>query len=140
MGQVVTLDQVLDQFLRNTIGFDKVTSVASRGVVNFPPYNIVNADNGDHEIQVALAGYNKDDVEVLEEDGTLVLKTVADVDTKKDEDSDTFQYRGIAKRKFELKFALGRDRFVSDAQMADGMLVVVVSKTEAAKPRRLTIN
>jgi len=139
MTQPRSLEQFLDQFLRNSIGYDHVPSVANRSTVNFPPYNILNGDNGDNEIHVALAGYSKDDVEVLEEDGMVILKTVADVDTNKDDDSSAFQYRGIAKRKFELKFALGRDRFVSNAQMADGMLVVVVSKTEAAKPKRLTI-
>ena len=139
MSEVTSLQHFVDQFLRNSIGYDHLTSLANRGVSNFPPYNIVNSENGDHEIHVALAGYSKDDVEVFEADGTVNIKTVVDVDTQKDEKDNTFQYRGIAKRKFDLKFALGRDRFVSDAQMADGMLVVVVSKTEAAKPKQLMI-
>ena len=135
------LETLWKTVFKDTIGYSSLAHQIRRGSTNptFPPYNIVKNGDGAHEIQVALAGYNKDDIEVMQDEDMVILRTVKDLETDKDVKEDNFQYRGIAKRKFELKFSLGRNREVSSANMKDGMLIVDIDKPNPEQVRKLEI-
>ena len=86
---------------------------------------------------MALAGYNKKDIEVEVADGVLTVKSIKDT---KDED-DNNVYRGIANRNFTRKFTLADDIIVKDGKLEDGMLTIKLERVipEEKKPRMITI-
>jgi len=124
-----------------TIGFDDLFSQFDNYVDNrsntFPPYNIVKGkDDLNWIIKMALAGYNKKDIEVQYADNTITIKSIH----KEEEDADTI-HRGIAKRHFTRTFTTAEDVEVIGAEMADGMLSIVLEKIvpDAKKPRTIEI-
>ena len=124
-----------------TIGFDDLFNQFDHHVDNrsnsFPPYNIVKGkDELNWKIEMALAGYNKKDIEVKYADNTITIKSIH----KDEEDKDTI-HRGIAKRHFTRTFTTAEDVEVIGAEMADGMLSIVLEKIvpDAKKPRIIEI-
>jgi molecular chaperone IbpA len=128
---------LITDFLNRSIGWDKLfEDLTRKSVGNFPPYNIVKEPEG-AEIQIALAGYSKDDISVTFQDGVLVVQSEGA------EDNDVqYAYKGIAKRKFISKFSLGKYYEVQDVSMKDGMLYVFVAEVlpEEKKLKTFTIN
>jgi len=124
-----------------TIGFDDLFNQFDHHVDNrsnsFPPYNIVKGkDDLNWKIEMALAGYNKKDIEVKYADNTITIKSIH----KEEEDVDTI-HRGIAKRHFTRSFTTADDVEVKGAEMADGMLSIALEKIlpEGKKPRTIDI-
>ena len=124
-----------------TIGFDDLCSQFDHYVDNrsttFPPYNIIKGkDDLNWTIEMALAGYNKNDIEVKYADNTITIKS-----THKDEDDKDTIHRGIAKRHFTRSFTTADDVEVRGAEMKDGMLSIALEKIvpEAKKPRTIDI-
>jgi len=124
-----------------TIGFDDLFNQFDHHVDNrsnsFPPYNIVKGkDDLNWKIEMALAGYNKKDIEVKYADNTITIKS-----THKDEDDKDTIHRGIAKRHFTRSFTTADDVEVKGAEMADGMLSIALEKIlpEGKKPRTIDI-
>tara|TARA_Y100001937_G_C7096756_1_gene320442 strand:- start:510 stop:959 length:450 start_codon:yes stop_codon:yes gene_type:complete len=115
--------------------FDYVTHQAES--TGFPPYNITKDGEYSFNIEMALAGYNKKDIEVEVADGVLSVKSIKDT---KDED-DNNVYRGIANRNFTRKFTLADDIIVKDGKLEDGMLTIKLERVipEEKKPRLITI-
>jgi molecular chaperone IbpA len=96
--------------------------------VNYPPYNIVETSKNKYDIEVALAGYNKKDIEVSFEDGQLLIRSKrSDKDESKDTDGNTL-YKGIAKRYFERSFTIADDVEIKSAELKDGLLRVSLEK------------
>ena len=109
--------------------------------VNYPPYNIVETSKNNYDIEVALAGYNKKDIDVTFENGQLIIKSKkSDKDETKDKDGNTI-YKGIAKRYFERSFTIADDVEVKSAELKDGLLKVSLEKIvpDAKKPRTIDI-
>jgi molecular chaperone IbpA len=109
--------------------------------VNYPPYNIVETSKNNYDIEVALAGYNKKDIDVTFENGQLIIKSKkSDKDETKDKDGNTI-YKGIAKRYFERSFTIADDVEVKGAELKDGLLKVSLEKIvpDAKKPRTIDI-
>jgi molecular chaperone IbpA len=109
--------------------------------VNYPPYNIVETSKNKYDIEVALAGYNKKDIEVSYEDGQLLIRSKkSDKDESKDIDGNTL-YKGIAKRYFERSFTIADDVEVKGAELKDGLLKVSLEKIipESKKPKTIDI-
>jgi molecular chaperone IbpA len=109
--------------------------------VNYPPYNIVETSKNKYDIEVALAGYNKKDIEVSYEDGQLIIRSKkSDKDESKDSDGNTL-YKGIAKRYFERSFTIADDVEVKGAELKDGLLKVSLEKIipESKKPKIIDI-
>ena len=127
-------DSLFDTLFRRAIGYDHLQPYA-RPRQSFPPYNINKLDGGVTEIEVALAGYTIDDIDLVRENNTLRISS-----SPKSDDSDVqYQYRGIAKRSFNLSFALGNDIEIQGAAMVNGMLVVRLKLEEAALPQSIPI-
>ena len=109
--------------------------------VNYPPYNIVETSKNNYDIEVALAGYNKKDIDVTFENGQLIIKSKkSDKDESKDKDGNTI-YKGIAKRYFERSFTIADDVEVKGAELKDGLLKVSLEKIvpDAKKPKTIDI-
>jgi len=109
--------------------------------VNYPPYNIVETSKNKYDIEVALAGYNKKDIDVSYEDGQLTIKSKkSEKDETKDENGNTI-YKGIAKRYFERSFTIADDVEIKGAELKDGLLKVSLEKIvpESKKPKTIDI-
>ena len=126
----VGFDHMFDQLGRYVT--DNVTSTG------FPPYNIRKDGENHFVIEMALAGFNKKDIEVEVEDGTLSIRSVKE-DTS---EANSEIYRGIAYRKFVRKFTLADAVVVNGAELENGMLTINLERVipEEKKPRTITVN
>ena len=103
----------------------------------YPPYNIRKDGDYTFLVEIALAGFSKDDIEVKVADGELTIKSI-----KENKDSDDALYKGIAYRKFNKVFTLADDIEVKKASLDNGMLTITLEKLipEEKKPRVIKIN
>ena len=127
------------------VGFDNAferfnTQLEHTQGSNFPPYNIKKLDSFNWTIEMALAGFNKKDIEVLYSDNQLTIKSIFEKDDK-EEDTTTI-HRGISKRQFKKAFTLSDEVVVNGAELKDGMLIVDLEKIvpEEKKPRTIKIS
>ena len=114
-----------------TVGFDDMfdhfehmmdDSFFGRSVANFPPYNIVKTGENTYDVELALAGFNKKDIEVEYKENLLTVKSKKQEETK-DEDGNII-HRGISKRMFSKSFTIANDVEVKGAELKDGLLKV----------------
>ena len=128
----VGFDRVFDQ-LQNYIEHNATST-------GFPPYNIRKGGDYTYAIEMALAGFSKDDIEVEVAEGLLTVRSVKE-DDETNEEYDSKIYRGIAYRKFNRKFTLADDIVVKDASLENGMLKIDLERIvpDAKKPRKITI-
>ena len=128
------------------VGFDRVFDQLQNYVehnatsTGFPPYNIRKGGDYTYAIEMALAGFSKDDIEVEVAEGLLTVRSVKE-DSETNEEYDSKIYRGIAYRKFNRKFTLADDIVVKDASLENGMLKIDLERIvpDAKKPRKITI-
>ena len=108
---------------------------------NYPPYNIVKTGKYNYDIQVALAGYGKKDVDVSFENSVLTIKSIKDKDEKEVEDNDGVLHKGIAKRMFSKSFTIAEDVEIKGAELKDGLLSVSMERVipEHKKARTIQI-
>tara|TARA_Y100000593_G_scaffold79085_1_gene147031 strand:- start:22343 stop:22783 length:441 start_codon:yes stop_codon:yes gene_type:complete len=142
-SKALSLFDNFNQLTPYAVGFDRIFDNLNSYVVNnatstgFPPYNIQKVGDYNYTIDMALAGFGKDDIEVEVADSTLTIRS-----DKKDEPEDEFTYhRGISYRKFERKFTLADDLVVNDAKLENGMLTIDLERIvpEEKKPRLITV-
>ena len=95
---------------------------------NYPPYNIVKSGKNKYHIEVALAGFNKKDINVNVEDGMLTIESVKSKEEKEVEDNDGVLHKGISKRYFKRSFSIANDVEVKGAELKDGLLRVSMEK------------
>ena len=98
-----------------------------RGNSNFPPYNIVKTGEHTYDVELALAGFSKDDIIVEYKENVLTVKSKKQEETK-DEDGNTIQHRGISKRMFSKSFTIANDVEVKGAELKDGLLKVSMER------------
>jgi len=140
---------IFNQLRPVTVGFDNVFDHFERMMddhnfnemvrYNYPPYNIVKTGNFTYNIELALAGFSKKDIEIHMEDGILNIKSV--VEATKDKDEDGVIHKGIAKRYFSKSFTIADDVEVKGAELKDGLLKVSLERIvpESKKPRTISI-
>ena len=139
---------IFNQLRPVTIGFDNVfdhfermfdTQFDSISVPNFPPYNIVKTGDNEYDVELALAGFNKKDIDVTVEDGTLTIKSI--VKEAKDKKEDGVIHKGIAKRYFSKSFTIADDVEVKGAELKDGLLKVSLERIipESRKAKTISI-
>ena len=118
-----------------TVGFDDMfdhfehmmdDSFFGRSVANFPPYNIVKTGENTYDVELALAGFNKKDIEVEYKENLLTVKSKKQEETK-DEDGNII-HRGISKRMFSKSFTIANDVEVKGAELKDGLLKVSMER------------
>ena len=127
---------------RALIGFDRLFDdmerrYANSTQTNYPPYNVVKHDDDHFEIEVAVAGFDKEDVSIQVDHNLLTIKG----QRQKDEDTSKYVYRGLAARDFERSFTLADYMEVGDAELTNGILRVKLTRIvpEALKPRLIAI-
>ena len=124
--------------------FDQSESMLGNGSLavqsNYPPYNIRKAGKDKYAIEVAVAGFNKKDVEVEYEDNLLIIKT-KEVKRSEEKDGDEVIHRGISKRSFARSFTIADDVKVNGAELKDGLLTISCEKIipEIKKKRLIEI-
>lgn len=133
-----TLDLFKDPFF---IGFnhtlDRLNSIHNASAhQSYPPYDIVKVDEDSYRVDIAVAGFDKKDIEVTVDNGTLVIK--GEISTESPEE---VLHKGIATRKFTRTFALGEYMEVVSAEFKNGMLSVLVDRIvpEEKKPKTIKI-
>jgi molecular chaperone IbpA len=130
---------LMNRFDRHFLGFDDLFRDVERffdvqNSTTFPPYNILKStEDGQstYTVELAVAGFSRDDLSVIVEDDMLVIKGNKTLD-----DSLQYVHQGIAYRNFERKFKLTKDVEVYSAEFVDGMLRVTVTSNEPQKVMR----
>ena len=141
-NKALSLFDNFNQLTPYAVGFDRVFdqlqnyvqhNAASSG---FPPYNIRKGGEYNYVIEMALAGFSKDDIEVEVAEGLLTVRSIKENDV-----NDSNIYRGISYRKFSRKFTLADDIVVNDASLENGMLEINLERIvpDAKKPRLITV-
>ena len=125
-----------------SVGFDDLfdhfnNQLEIKQTSSYPPYNINKLDEFNYQIEMALAGFSKSDIEVKTVDGQLTIKSI-ESETKDEKET---LHRGISKRKFSRTFTLADDIKVNGAELKDGMLLIDLEKIvpEEKKPRTIDI-
>ncbi len=123
--------------------FDQFESMLGNGSVvqsNYPPYNIRKAGKDLYNIEIAVAGFNKNDVEVEYEDNLLTVKT-KDIKRSEEKNGDEVIHRGISQRSFARSFTIADDVKVNGAELKDGLLTISCEKIipEMKKKRLIEI-
>lgn len=131
-------------FDRFFVGFDdqfnriaKMHDDLTKNIPNYPPYNIKKTGDNTYVIEIAVAGFARQDIEIELDGGNMVIKGSA----KNEEEENNFLYRGIANRNFTRTFALEDQIEIKDAEMFNGMLKVFLERIipEHKKPKKIEI-
>ena len=127
---------------RALIGFDQLFDNVERRFANqvqnnYPPYNVIKHDDNHFEIEVAVAGFDREDITVEVDQDQLIIKgKKTPVETEVQ-----YMHRGLAARDFERSFTLAEHMVVGEAELTNGILSVKLTRVipEALKPRLITI-
>jgi molecular chaperone IbpA len=131
----------LTPLYRSAIGFDRLASLLEQRAdsqPSYPPYNIELVSEDKYRIVMAIAGFDRSEVEIVAERDSLQITGRK----QKDETQRTFLHRGIAARDFEQRFQLANHVKVTTASFDNGMLTIELVREvpEALKPRRIVID
>ena len=121
------LNQFLDLINRNSIGmedyFDRITTLHET-TSNYPPYNLVTINNTESRLELALAGFKKEEVNVYTQDGRLFVEG-----QKEDKETGTeYVHRGVAQRPFTRSWTLSDETEVRSVTFEDGLLSITLGK------------
>jgi molecular chaperone IbpA len=137
---------LFDNFDRFFIGFDdqlarmtKVHEELAKNIPNYPPYNIIKNSENSYTIEIAVAGFGQQDIDVEFEDGKLIVR--GKLQTAEDPREDAFMYKGIANRAFTRSFALNDEIEVKDAEVFNGMLKIALERLipEHKQPKKIPV-
>ena len=125
--------------LYNTLTLMGTGKTAALSSYNYPPHNIIVADENNMEIQVSVAGFAKDELKITEENSVLeIAGTQKETDT-----SVVYMYKGLATRSFSLRWKLPRHVVIADgAKIENGILSIKLVRIspDGEKPRVIPIN
>ena len=130
----------IDKFF---VGFDeqwnrlqKLHDDVSKNIPNYPPYNIRKNDENHYTIEIAVAGFGQQDIDIEMTNGKLIVRG----EMKTDESND-FLFKGIANRAFTRSFVLNDEVEVKDAEMFNGMLKIFLERLipEQKKPKKIAV-
>jgi molecular chaperone IbpA len=131
-------------FRRSTVGFDRLFDMLENNNLgqtqeNYPPFDLIKKGENDYCIQLAVAGFTRDEIDITAQQNVLLVSGRKSDET--DEKSGDFIYRGIANRSFERRFALADHIQVKGADLKDGLLSIELVREipEAMKPRKIDI-
>ena len=136
----------LPEFIRRTVGFDRLFENAIRGgswgdrSTNYPPYNVARYDDVHYAIEVAVAGFAMEELEVEVHENQLSIKGRPEKDIA-DASAPNYLYKGVSRRPFALGFTLADHVEVESANIEHGMLIVrlVHRIPEEKLPKRIAI-
>jgi molecular chaperone IbpA len=116
--------------------FPKLETLAKTNSTSFPPYNVRKVDDNNFIIELAVAGYNKSNLSITEEDCCVT------VEGELPETNDEYLHKGIAGRKFTRTFSLAEYMVTKECHLVDGMLLISIEKLipDEKKPKAIQIN
>ena len=140
---------IFNQLRPVTVGFDPIFDrfesmfddnfFANQTHQNYPPYNIMKTGDYTYNIEIALAGFSKKDIDVSYEEGVITVKSIQEA--KQDGDQSGVLHKGISKRMFTKSFSIADDVEVKGAELKDGLLTISLERIipESKKPRTIKI-
>jgi len=139
MNQLHRIDT--DTLNRALIGFDSMFNNFERRFANnisnnYPPHNIVKVDENNYQIQIAVTGFDKDEVTVELDQNVLVITA-----EREEDDDKTYLHRSLAQRNFVKHFPLAEHIEVKGAEQKNGVLTISLERMvpESLKPRRIDV-
>lgn len=131
------LDRFFDQLESLSVGFAPVFREFRSNTTTYPPHNIVKISDDEFNIELAIAGFKKDEVSLEEHQGLLTIRG-----DKSTENDNQYQFRGIANRSFSKSFRIAEFYEVKSAKLEDGILTIGFVKNipEEAKPKLIAIS
>jgi len=133
------------QLLLNSVGFERLlnafgeleNALRDNKTPSYPPYNIIKTGDHDYAIEIAVAGFKRDDLDITFEDGKLTITGKTNQERGGD-----YLHRGIATREFTHQFTLAETVVVKSAELVDGLLVIRLENIipEEKKPRKIAIS
>ena len=121
-----SLPDLMDKITKNSIGldnyFDRFFDLHTTSS-NYPPYNLIQVNNTESRLEIALAGFKKDEVKVYTEYGKLVVEG-----KKEEKEKADYAHRGLSNRSFERSWTIADDTVVKEVNFEDGLLTVTLSK------------
>ena len=119
------LGDLMDRITKNSIGMDTYfDKFFTETITNYPPYNLIQVNNSESRLEIALAGFKKEEVHVYTEYGKLFVEG-----KKKDKETGSeYVHQGLAQRSFTREWALSDDVEVREVQFKDGLLTVKLGK------------
>jgi len=140
MNQLRTIDTAaLAQLSKALVGFDRYFNVPSHQNGNYPPHNIVKYSDTSYAIEVAVAGFTKEEIAVEVDQDQLTIRGVMNRPNK--DEGIEYLHRGLAARDFEQTFTLAEYMEVVGAKVDNGMLQIDIKRVvpDALKPRTIEI-
>lgn len=132
----------LSPLYRTIVGFDRVANLIEAAArqeqaPNWPPYNVIQASDDEYRIEIAVAGFGENDLDIEIKEGLLSVSG----DKKTPNEENKYLHRGIAERAFERKFQLADHVKVINANLQNGLLIIDLRREipESAKPRKIKI-
>lgn len=132
----------LSPLYRTIVGFDRVANLIEAAArqehaPNWPPYNIIQTSEDDYRIELAIAGFGEEDLDIEAREDLIVIKG----EKQPNNDETKFLHRGIAERSFERHFQVADHVKVVGAKLNNGLLIVELHREipESAKPRKIKI-
>ena len=119
------LPELMERIQRNSIGLDDYLNrfFNETRTENYPPYNIVQVNNVESRLEVALAGFKKKEVKVYTEFGKLIVEG-----NREEKEDKEFAFKGLAQRSFQRAWGISDDTEVQKVEFEDGLLTVTVGK------------
>ena len=119
------LPDLMEKITKNSIGMDDYLNQFWEGTTtsNYPPYNLIQLNNVESRLEIALAGFSKKEIKVYTEYGRLVVEG-----NKEDTKDAEYVHRGLAQRDFSRAWTLSEDTEVREVQFKDGLLTVKLGK------------
>ncbi|RFF28640.1 MULTISPECIES: Hsp20 family protein [unclassified Wenzhouxiangella] len=135
----------LSPLYRTAIGFDRLADMLSNAQRvdsnGYPPYNIESLGEDHYRITMAVAGFSRDELDIVSEQNTLTVSGSKSDSAEDESDDREFLYRGIANRSFERRFQLADHVKVTGADLENGLLHIELQRElpERMKPRKIEI-
>ena len=132
---------------RNFVGFDRMANMidtaatqAAKSATTYPPYNIARLSEDSYRIELAVAGFTAEDIDIETHEGALTI--TAGQTPKAENDDAEYLHRGIAERGFERRFQLADHVRVNSANLTNGLLIIHLVREipEALRPQKIAIN
>ena len=119
------LPDLMEKITKNSIGMDDYLNQFWEGTTtsNYPPYNLIQLNNVESRLEIALAGFSKKEIKVYTEYGRLMVEG-----NKEDTKDAEYVHRGLAQRNFSRAWTISEDTEVREVQFKDGLLTVKLGK------------
>jgi len=118
------INALMEKITKHSIGVDDYFDrILNNPATNYPPYNLISVNNIESILEIALAGFKREELDVFTEYGKLYVKG-----QKVEQEDKTFIHKGLAQRNFERVWTLSDDTEIQEVTFEDGLLVIRLGK------------